>query len=294
VERSSSLFRGSELPRLLVLAAIMVVGWALVWQFAGKAPEPESAPVVVTASPEPIVADRSVEFETVTDRTPVGFRDNAAYSLLLERARGKTPAELAVVSRRDVALAQLWQNPEMYRGVPIHVLGSALRVLRYPSKLSKTGWIHEASIIAPDAPRNPYVCVFEEAPDGFPIGTNVSERVVFNGYFLKIWKYDAADVPRGAPLLVGKIGWGGREPASTHSKSSTLWWSLAVLGVLFLISLARWIYQLRRLFLAPRERPLSRPAGAADTIEPAALDAWARSVAPHDESTADQGSWDEV
>jgi hypothetical protein len=224
----------------------------------------------------------------------VGFRDNAAYALLLERARGKTPAELAQASRRDVALAQLWQNPEMYRGVPIHLLGSALRVLRYPSKLSKTGWIHEASIITPDAPRNPYVCVFEEAPAGFPIGTNVSERVVFNGYFLKIWKYDAADVPRGAPLLVGRIGWGGREAASTRSTSSTLWWSLAVLGMLFLISLARWIYQLRRLFLAPSQGPLHQPAGAADLIEPAALDAWARSVAPQDESKADQGFWDEV
>ena len=67
---------------------------------------------MATANPEPIVADRSIEFETVTDRTPVGFRDNAAYALLLERARGKSPAELAAVSRRDVALAHLWQNPE--------------------------------------------------------------------------------------------------------------------------------------------------------------------------------------
>jgi hypothetical protein len=293
VEGRSAFFRGSELSRLLVLAAIMVVGWGLVWQFAGQAPEHEPAVAAVTANPEPIVADRSIEFETVTDRTPVGFRDNAAYALLLERARGKTAAELAQVSRRDVALAQLWQNPETYRGVPIHLLGSALRVLRYPSKLSKTGWIHEASIITPDAPRNPYVCVFEEAPEGFPIGANVSERVVFNGYFLKIWKYEAGDVARGAPLLVGKIGWGRRDAAPTRSTGSTLRWSLVVLGVLFVISLLRWIYQLRRLFIAPGIAARPQPAAATEDIDPAALDAWARSLAPHDESSADQGSWDE-
>ena len=85
-------------------------------------------------------------------------------------------AELAQVSRRDIALAQIWQNPEMYRGVPIHLLGTAQRVLRYPSKLSKTGWIHEASIITPDAPATRMSAYLKRRPTGFPIGTNVSER----------------------------------------------------------------------------------------------------------------------
>jgi hypothetical protein len=293
VQGSPTFFRGSELPRLLVLATIVVAGWTVFWRFAGQTHQPEPAQVGATANPEPIVGDRSIEFETVTDRTPVGFRDNAAYALLLERARGRSAAELAQVSRRDIALAQIWQNPEMYRGVPIHLLGSALRVLRYPSKLSKTGWIHEASIITPDAPRNPYTCVFEEAPEGFPIGANVSERVVFNGYFLKIWKYEAGDVPRGAPLLVGKIGWGRSAPATTRSTNSTLWWSLVVLGVLFFISLGRWIYQLQGFFFAPRQAHEHQPVAATDRLDPAALDAWARSLAPQDESVDEDGEWDE-
>ena len=91
--------------------------------------------------------------------------------------------------------------------MPIHLLGTARRVLRFESKLSKTGWLYEAWIVAPDAPKFPYTCVFEEAPEGFPLGADVSERVVFNGYFLKIMKYQAGDVARGAPVLVGQIGW---------------------------------------------------------------------------------------
>jgi hypothetical protein len=270
----------------------MVAGWALAWHYvANMLPEQAEPPITSTEQPEPIVADRSVEFETVTDRTPVEFRDNAAYALLLERARGKSPGELAAVSRRDVILPHLWQNPELYRGVPIHLLGTALRVLRYPSKLSQTGWIYEASIITPDAPTNPYVCVFEQAPKGLPVGPSVSERVVFNGYFLKIWKYQARDVARGAPLLVGRIGWEPREPASTDGKNTMLRWSLIAIGVMFFISLARWMYQLIRLFTAPPVSPLLSTTSATEEIDHRALDAWAQSMraeagltAEHDDS----------
>ena len=31
-----------------------------------------------------------------------------------------------------------------------------------------------------DSQNHPYVCIFEDAPKGFPIGDNVNERVVFN------------------------------------------------------------------------------------------------------------------
>jgi hypothetical protein len=278
VERPSGFFHGSELPRLLILAVVTVAGWGLVWHFARRLPQPAEPELVATAKPEPIVPDQSIEFETVTDRTPVEFRDNAAYALLLERARAKSPSELAAVSRRDVSLPHLWQNPQLYRGVPIHLLGTALRVLRYPSKLSKTGWIYEASIITPDATRNPFQCVFEEAPAGLPIGPEVSERVVFNGYFLKIWKYKAGDVARGAPLLVGRIGWVPRETASTDGENSTLRWSLIAIAVMFVISLGRWAYQLYRLFTAPPVSPVLSPGSRTDEIDELSLEQWAHSM----------------
>src|SRR5262245_30119908 len=228
----------------------MVVGWAVVWRYTQRLPEPAEPPVMVTGRPEPVVADRSVEFETVRDRTPMSFRDNAAYALLLDRARRQAPSELAAISRRDLVLTHLWEHPELYRGVPIHLLGSALRVLRYESKLSKTGWLYEAWIITPETSRVPYACVFEDAPKGLPIGPNVSERVVFNGYFLKIMKYAAADVDRGAPVLVGRIGWQPREasaPAEPEGMSPTLRWTLIALATMFVVSLVRWITQLRRV-----------------------------------------------
>jgi hypothetical protein len=285
VERRAPFFHGSELSRLLILATLMVVGWALFWKFSQKLPEPAEAPLTVVDNPEPVIPDRSDEFETVTDKTPISFRDNAAYALLLERAREKTPEQLASVSRRDIVLAHLWQNPSLYRGVPIHLLGTARRVLRNQVKLSKTGWLYEAWIIAPDATRVPYVCVFEEAPKGLPIGVDIAERVVFNGYFLKLMKYQAADVSRGAPVLVGRIGW---EPSGTNPSEETntiLKWSLGVIGAMFFISLIRWVVQLHRLFNAPKLSPKLPPN---EEIDPSTLNAWAQSQANHD----DPERWD--
>ncbi len=258
----------------------MIVGWVVVWNYAQKLNHAAEQEVKVAGKPEPVVADQSIEFETVTDRTSMGFRDNAAYALLLERARGKTANEIAAVARRDVLLPHLWENPKHYRGVPIHILGTARRVLRYQSKLSKSGWIYEASIICPEATRAPYVCVFEDAPEGFPIGPNVSERVVFNGYFLKIWKYEAADTTRGAPLLVGRIGWEPSEPAAEKNDNSMLRWTLIILGLMFVASLVRWIFQLRRFLNPPSRGAAALTKPIAEEIDSEGLDAWVKSVGP--------------
>ena len=118
--------------------------------------------------------------------------------------------------------------------------------------------------------------------------------MVFNGYFFKIWKYEAGDVPRGTPLLVGKIGWGLTRRQAARSSGSTLRWSLVVLGVLFLISLGRWIYQLGRLFVAPGQVQRPAPAPPPDQIDPAALDAWARSArSPNRVGGRPEATWDE-
>jgi hypothetical protein len=292
VERPPGFFQGSELPRLLILAVVMVAGWALVWQFAHKMPPAAEPEFVATEKPEPVVADRSDEFETVTDRTPTEFRDSAARALLLERARSKTPAELATVARRDIVLAHLWQNPSHYRGVPIHLLGAARRVLRYDSKLSKTGWLYEAWIFTREDPVVPYACIFEEAPPGFPIGTDVSERVVFNGYFLKIMKYQASDVSRGAPVLVGRIGWEPRD-SSADGKNSLLRWSLIGIGIMFVVSLGRWAYQLYRLFTAPPVSPLPAVRSPTEEVDASTLEDWVHSLNPADDSMGDLEDTDE-
>ncbi len=288
--RENAFFRGSELPRLLVLVVVLIAGVGLAVVFVGHRSRPEEPPLVVKGRPKPVVPDRSEEFESVVDRTPMSFRDNAAYKLLIDRASEHTPEQLARDARRDILVTHLWERPSSYRGVPIHIEGTALRVLRYESKLSKNGWLYEAWVNLPDVPRVPYVCVFEDAPEGFPIGSNIAERIVFNGYFLKFMKYEATDVKfRNSPLLVGRIGWRSHtETAGAEGMGSTLWWSLAILAALIVVNLIRWIVQLVS-FARSRSRPTGgvsdRISAPADEIRPEALDDWVRSVAQEDAGT---------
>jgi len=277
MHRPSPFFHGSELPRLALLTALAVAGCCAVWYFANHRPAPAEPPLRAGPPPAPVQPDKSEVFETVTDRTPMSFRDNAAYVYLLDKARSKTPSELAAEARRDVFLTHLWERPELYRGVPVHIQGAALRVVRFESKLSKTGWLYEAWIVTPDARRYPYDCVFEEPPDGFPIGTEVNERVVFNGYFLKVMKYQAGDTARGAPVLIGKIGW-DRRPVDAPAEESNrvLFWSMVVLGTMFLISLLRWVYQMLNFLALPHRRG-APDRTFKDEIPPEDLQAWVES-----------------
>jgi hypothetical protein len=243
-----------ELPKLLVLLVIMIVGWVLLWRYvyhkdAGAVAKPNV--VVDRQPPPPIVPDRSIGFESVVDKQPVGLRDMAAYAKLLDQARSMSAADLASRSRHDVLINHLADRPSHYRGVPIYLFGSAKKAFRYDSKLSPTGWLYEIWIASPDSPKNPFVCICEDPPQGFPIGADISERVVFNGYFFKLMKYEAGDVPRWAPLLVGKLGWEPSPSGQTESPRPIFWMALAI-GIMFLISLARWIYALRRSLTVKR------------------------------------------
>jgi hypothetical protein len=277
----------------LVLGAITVVGWGLFWHYTQNRPEVAEPEVRVNGTPAPIVADESVEFETVTDRTTMAFRDNAALALLIERVRGLSANDLAAVARHDILLAHLGQDPKRYRGIPVYVLGTANRVLRYPSKLSKNGWLYEAWVMPQETAKVPYVCIFEDPPQGFPIGWNVSETVVFNGYFLKIMKYQAQDKVRGAPVLVGRIGWNAHEVTPPDDGKSFLRWTLVIIAAFFAISLVRWVYQLRAMFRKPVRNEFSALAPVNDQIDPEDLEAWTRKMAGGERAAADGDDVDE-
>jgi hypothetical protein len=288
VSKPNPFFRGSELPRLLVLLVILIFGLDSLCHVLSVSDVPAFEPVVrAYVPPRPVVPDQAPEFESVTDKTPVGLRDMAAYVTLLKRVEATPPDALAGKGRRDILYAHLWDNPAHSRGVPVHLLGTAFRSIRYESKKSRTGWLHEAWVVTTDSHPNPYVCIFEDPPKGFPLGAEISERVVFDGYFLKLMAYEAHDVRRAAPLLIGRIGWtpgptahgGGRRVRPEY-------WMALVIGIMFVISLSRWVAGLRRSLTSasrsttPRQRPT-------DEIAPEALAGWIESVSKEHEPFAE-------
>lgn len=287
MSKPPSLFRGSELPRLLLLLVILIGGMVLLWKYIYFKRNPPEAGPVARVPLTPIIPDKSPEFETVRDKTEIQLRDMAAYKKLLTQVQTLSPAELAKISRRDVLSIQIWEHPQEYRGVPIQVVGSVLRVMTYESKLSSTGRLYEAWMVTSDSQRNFYVCVFEDPPKGFPIGDNLSERIVFNGYFLKLMKYQSGK-DLGfyvSPVLVGRVGWfeavaeggggagGGLTPAL---------WMAAAVGLMFLVSCYRWMTGLRRS-LAPLSQASIHREHANEVIAPEALTAWLENVAEQEQ-----------
>ena len=284
----ATFFRGQELPRFLLLAALTVAGWAAVWLWWGRGggpPAPASRPA---AAPLPLPPpDDSPEFQGLQDRTGMSFRDNAAYAALLERVRHTPWEELNRISRRDVTFAQLIEDPARYRGLPIHLEGTLLRVIRQDvsgSQIFRSGVYYEGYATTPDSGGNPWILAFETLPQGITVGPELlNQPITFNGYFLKLLAYEAG-IPyekgeprpdrrfRSAPVLVGRF-----PPAPTArpaaDQPSGARWILVLLGGLTLYFVARFALQLRRLGRA-RTPLFQRREIVVDTIEPEQLSAW--------------------
>lgn len=274
--RGVRMFRGSELPRLVLLAAIALVGWLyLVRGSLFRAPpRPVQQPPVQAERLPKIEPDTSPAFKGLLDKQPLNLRDNAAYSTLLTRARETPQAELARKSRREILYTHLWETPELYRGVPVHLEGTARKALTYEvgPGLSPKERLYEIWMFTPESGKNPYAVVCENLPEGFTIGADVNERVIFDGYFLKLMAYQAGDVPRAAPLLVGRLT---RVHYSQFDQKdnahSTLNWLMIALTLLTIYALMRWGFHLRSRLLPKERRKTSTPT---DTIEPEALNDW--------------------
>ncbi len=199
--RPASFFRGGELRGLVVFAVLAVVGWVVVINTARPKAAPERPPAVV-ADPRPLEPDTSLAFQGLLDRTEMGPRDNAAYKELLDRARATPPDKLAKDARRDVFYTHLWERPDLYRGVPVHLEGTLRKVLPH-AKVSEAftpkGRLTEAWFFTPESQRLPYVVMVEDMPPGLPIGNNLGEPVSVDAYFLKLLRYKAGDTDRAAP-----------------------------------------------------------------------------------------------
>jgi hypothetical protein len=292
--RDGGFFRGSELPRLLFLLGLLVVGAALVFRLlAGQAArDARPAPRVVEREPLP-PPDNSLELSGVVDREPLNPRENPGYLSLLERVRSTPPDQLARDARRDVVFSQLINNPSRYRGLPIRVEGTLLRVLEQSStgsKLFPRGQFYEGWAVTPDSQGYPWILVFEDPPGGLPVGDDLRAYFTFEGYFFKLMAYVAGDTTRFAPLLVGRLrSVDAGSSAPLPSDSLPIPWWAPILGLLGFYGLVRWFSYARRL---TRRESVSRRyfSTVNDQIDPEQLSDWLNSVSDsqvvNNESTA--------
>ncbi len=252
--RPATIFRGSELPRLLFLVAIVLVGWPMIVMFSkpGAAEVPPS-PSVPAAKITKIVPDRGVEFQAIQDKAPIQTRESAAYATLLERARETPAKELAAQSRRDVFFTHYWERPAAYRGVPIHLEGIAKKVLTHeiaPS-MSPKGRLYEVWFYSDENRAFPQVVTIEDPPPGLVVGHELNLRVTVDAYFFKKLGYRAGDTLRAAPMFVGRMSWTPAQPVASAPMVEFRNWSrrdgfAVIVGLLVAYIAVRAFFQFRK------------------------------------------------
>jgi hypothetical protein len=285
-----ALFRGSEYPKLLVLAATLLIGWPMVvyYGFYSKTPEKPVVPPIAS-QPKLPPPDSAPAFAGVIDKEPRGFRDDAPLALLFERVR-KEPDRLAKEARREVLPIDLLMSPSRFRGLPIRMEGWAQQVYTHDNEdadLTPTGRFYEVWFRSDERRQGTYpVCIFvEDIPSTFPSGRALEERVAIEGYFLKLYAYQAGDVKRFAPLLVGRITHIPNAAAPVH-QAQNRYWVAGPLVLLFVYLSGRMFFTLRRNRVRPYERSSS---AAPDRIEAQDLQEWLAMPKEPEESPGDGG-----
>jgi len=206
-----------------------------------------------------------------------------AYWQVLVQSHYTSAKAFARKAHRDVTYANLFNEPEHYRGQVIHVSGRMIRLQAWPApdeaRAAGVGTIYEAWIMTDAYGENPVCVAFTDLPDGLKVDNErkYNEQVGFDGYFYKRYRYKASDSRkanefRDAPLLIGhsltgRFGRGGAGEEEGDSWGHDLIWVFvgAVGGaVVFVALLTVWFryhdHRIRHRLSASRHRDFVPPS----------------------------------
>lgn len=235
------------------------------------APPPAELVVGDTAKVNPLgleQTDECLEVDTVLlsrvkDKTPRRAEESEAIYQILCVAATKAPGELHREARKDVLFANLFNDPGEYRGKPVHIRGILRRLVRWEGKELKNAYgiphFYEGWVFTEDQPHNPIQILFTKLPEGLEPGTELKENVAFDGYFFKLFAYQALDRKwHAAPMLLGyELDW-QRVPTSNIAPNAILT-LLGIASVFLLAGLAIWWQSKRDESLAEKIRARAGP-----------------------------------
>ena len=274
------LFRGSEFPKLILLAGVAIVGWALFIKFY-KSSKSNAKVVSPAIANQPKLPPPDPTLQGIIDRTPLGVRDEAPMAMLFDRMR-KDPAKLAAEARREVVPYDLWKTPKRYRGLPIRLEGYATQVYAHDDfdpSIAASGRVYEVWFVQEEHEERMYPCILfvDDVPATLPGGRDLRERVAFEGYFLKMYHFKRMDGKDYlAPMLVGRIAHVpnvGEQTTAWITFCEWLWprrWSVVPIAALVYVSM-RIAF---RLLGKRRRTPIRSFLQPTDSIDHADLERW--------------------
>ena len=208
-------------------------------------------------------------FEFVSDKQGISDTDMPAYWRLVKWTRSQSFADLEKRANRDVPFAKFWNEPEKHRGELVRLRIKARRIVPWDAPKNSAGvkTVYEIWGGTSESSGNPYLVVCPELPPEIKVASETEVPVIFVGYFLKIYGYEAFQARRGAPMLIGRVH---SVPSGAHiaaSRSAGLITMLIIGGavivaVIILVGVYRVTRRSRRAPLKP-----GLPALSNDNIE---------------------------
>ena len=221
-----------------------------------KESTPKLPPEVIIPGPNELDPEEIKEFEKkrlmIADRTKLLGREMWAYWRMMGWALSEPMQKLEKRAAKDVAFTQIWEEPDRYRGKPVRLRLHVRRVLHHqaPENPQKIKDVYEAWGWTDESKSFPYLVVFSERPPGMPLGSDVRCEMVFVGYFLKTMSYEAFDVVRGTPLLIGRA-----RMATTAAPRKPEGMSGSVLTILTVVGLIAFVFLGVRHMMSFRRKP---------------------------------------
>lgn len=185
-------------------------------------------------------------YEVIKDRTPLSVEEMTAYWKFMEWTRHQSFEEMLNRARRDVLFVNLWEQPEKHRGelIQLRVHIRRIRSHEAPDNPAHVKTVYEAWGPTDDSVSFPYVLVMSELPNQMAMGNKVEEEGVFVGYFLKNMAYEAFNVRRAAPLLVGRLQ--RITPRAGVRSQGVGWFEITIVAVIGLGIIVWTVFQPRR------------------------------------------------
>jgi hypothetical protein len=195
--------------------------------------------------------------DNIRDDAPSTHAEQACSLELLNILNRTDSATLDKASIGPVTYAQLFRQPNQYRGRLVTVSGIVRRANpidlfpnEYGLKMYYQVWLWPS-----DNPSSPIVIYCLNLPNGFPTGMELAEEAEVTGFFFKRWAYQAEDALRTAPTLLAKnVDWQKRM-VMTAEEPTEVWAIPVVVSVTILIAMLAAFY----VYLQTRPSRLNLP-----------------------------------
>ncbi len=202
--------------------------------------------------------ERDVYFRMLqlAEETPLSRQEEFAADFR-EQRRLENPRYATRQPAEFEPFADLFQNPDEYRGRPVSLRGVLRKLTKFDPGPNTLGMeeAYEGWLYTHDAQGHPTVVVFTSKPQNLPVGGDLTEEIRVTGYFLKMYGYEAQDRTRKAPLLMaGEIEW-RPSPETDVARSPSLETYLLVGFIVLLAGYAMW--QTNRREMSGPARPQS-------------------------------------